>query len=129
MKIENTDFRIYIREIVNNHEFEFMLMQWKKRIALSVIYCCCFPMLMLCFVVTASFYGASYVTVPLQDARSTTELRLRFRTRRADALLFLAAGRTDYALVRLESGRLKVRKQRDKPNSYSNKKNKKKCRR
>ncbi|KAG8227095.1 hypothetical protein J437_LFUL007432, partial [Ladona fulva] len=55
-----------------------------------------------------SFYGASYVAVPLQDAKSTTDLRLRFRTKRSDAMLFLAAGRTDYCLVRLETGRLKV---------------------
>ncbi|XP_046998026.1 chondroitin sulfate proteoglycan 4 [Schistocerca americana] len=57
----------------------------------------------------ASFYGASYIAVPLQDARSTTELEMRFRTRRADAMLFLAAGRIDYCLVILETGRLKVR--------------------
>jgi chondroitin sulfate proteoglycan 4 len=59
--------------------------------------------------VSASFYGASYISVPLQDAKSTTELQFKFRTKRADAMLFLAAGRTDYCLVRLESGRLKVR--------------------
>jgi hypothetical protein len=59
--------------------------------------------------VSASFYGASYISVPLQDAKSTTELQFKFRTRRADAMLFLAAGRTDYCLVRLETGRLKVR--------------------
>ena len=58
--------------------------------------------------VSASFYGGSYISMPLQDAKSTTELRLRFRTKRPDALLFLAAGKTDYCLVRLESGRLKV---------------------
>ncbi|CAB3369577.1 Hypothetical predicted protein [Cloeon dipterum] len=58
--------------------------------------------------ITASFFGSSYISVPLQDSRSTTELVLRFRTKRPDALLFLAAGRTDYFLVRLESGRLKV---------------------
>ena len=62
-----------------------------------------------CVIVSASFYGASYISVPLQDAKSTTDLQFKFRTRRPDAMLFLAAGRTDYCLVRLESGRLKVR--------------------
>jgi chondroitin sulfate proteoglycan 4 len=62
-----------------------------------------------CCLVSASFYGASYISVPLQDAKSTTELHFKFRTKRPDAMLFLAAGRTDYCLVRLEAGRLKVR--------------------
>lgn len=57
---------------------------------------------------TASFYGASYISVPLQDAKSTTEVQLKVRTKQPDALLFLAAGRTDYCLIRLEAGRLKV---------------------
>lgn len=50
------------------------------------------------------------MSVPLQDAKSTTEVQLRFRTKQSDALLFLAAGRTDYCLIRIESGRLKVSK-------------------
>lgn len=58
---------------------------------------------------SASFYGGSYVHVPLQDAKGTTEVQLKFRTKQSDALLLLAAGRTDYCLIRLESGRLKVR--------------------
>lgn len=57
---------------------------------------------------TASFYGSSYITIPLQDAKSTTEIHLRFRTKQADALLFLAAGKTDYCLIKLQSGKLKV---------------------
>ncbi|RZF41494.1 hypothetical protein LSTR_LSTR000208 [Laodelphax striatellus] len=57
---------------------------------------------------TASFYGSSYISVPLQDAKSATDLQLKFRTKRADALLFLAAGRKDYCFIRLESGRLKM---------------------
>lgn len=57
----------------------------------------------------ASFYGGSYITIPLQDAKSTTEIQLRFRTKQADALLFLAAGRTDYCLIKLQAGKLKVK--------------------
>ncbi|XP_039276162.1 chondroitin sulfate proteoglycan 4-like [Nilaparvata lugens] len=60
------------------------------------------------FRVQASFYGSSYISVPLQDAKSATDLQLKFRTKRADALLFLAAGRKDYCFIRLESGRLKM---------------------
>lgn len=59
--------------------------------------------------VSASFYGGSYIHVPLQDAKGTTEVQLKFRTKQSDALLLLAAGRTDYCLIKLESGRLKVR--------------------
>lgn len=59
--------------------------------------------------VSASFYGSSYIHVPLQDARSTTEIQFRFKTKRADSFLLLAAGRTDYCLLRLEFGKLKVR--------------------
>ncbi|XP_013793284.2 chondroitin sulfate proteoglycan 4-like, partial [Limulus polyphemus] len=58
---------------------------------------------------SASFYGASYVSVPLQDASSDTDIFFRFKTLRADALLFLAAGPPDYCLVTLHGGEIKVR--------------------
>nr|XP_053643918.1 chondroitin sulfate proteoglycan 4-like isoform X2 [Cherax quadricarinatus] len=58
---------------------------------------------------SASFFGASYVSLPLQEARSSTEISLRLKTHRADALLLLAAGNTDYCLVVLEGGALRVR--------------------
>ena len=57
---------------------------------------------------TASFYGSSYASVPLQEARSTTELSFALRTGQKEALLLLAAGRTDYCLVVLHNGALKV---------------------
>ena len=56
-----------------------------------------------------SFYGTSHVTAALQEARSSTSVSLRFRTGRGDALLLVAAGRTDYLLMLLEDGLLKVR--------------------
>lgn len=56
----------------------------------------------------ASFYGASYISVPFQEAKSTTTISFKFRTKRSDAILFLSAGKIDYCLLRLESGRLKV---------------------
>ncbi|XP_049885189.1 chondroitin sulfate proteoglycan 4 [Pectinophora gossypiella] len=56
----------------------------------------------------ASFYGASYVAYPLQEAKGVTDISFRFRTHLSDALLLLAAGKTDYCMIRLESGRLKL---------------------
>ncbi|GIY33267.1 hypothetical protein CEXT_56461 [Caerostris extrusa] len=56
----------------------------------------------------ASFFGASYLKVPLQDAQSTTYIYLKFRTYRANAFLFLAAGSTDYCLLVLENGEIQV---------------------
>ncbi|XP_022241093.1 chondroitin sulfate proteoglycan 4-like [Limulus polyphemus] len=58
---------------------------------------------------TASFFGDSYASVPFQDASSSTNVFLRFKTRRSDALLFLALGPPDYCLVILEEGEIKVR--------------------
>lgn len=56
----------------------------------------------------ASFFGASYISLPLQEAKSSTEITLRLKTHRADSLLLLAAGTTDYCLVVLEGGALRV---------------------
>ncbi|KAK2152839.1 hypothetical protein LSH36_316g03037, partial [Paralvinella palmiformis] len=55
-----------------------------------------------------SFYGESYVWLPREDASSTTELHLEFRTSRPDALLFLAGGHPDYLLVKLEQGAIRI---------------------
>ncbi|XP_026815532.1 chondroitin sulfate proteoglycan 4 [Rhopalosiphum maidis] len=63
----------------------------------------------LCSSEIASFYGSSYVNVPYQDAKSTTEISFAFRTKHLDAFLFLAAGKTDYCFVLLEAGKLKVK--------------------
>ncbi|XP_064475257.1 chondroitin sulfate proteoglycan 4-like isoform X3 [Ornithodoros turicata] len=57
----------------------------------------------------ASLFGASHVSLPLEDARDETSVFLRFRTGRSDAILFLAAGPDDYCLLALEAGALKVR--------------------
>ncbi|CAG4984171.1 unnamed protein product [Parnassius apollo] len=56
----------------------------------------------------ASFYGASYISYPLQEAKGITDISFKFRTHLSDALLLLAAGKTDYCMIRLESGRLKL---------------------
>lgn len=53
---------------------------------------------------TVSLYGDGYVSMPLQEAKMSTNIRVKFRTKQEDAFLFLAAGRTDYCLLRLENG-------------------------
>ncbi|XP_076354877.1 chondroitin sulfate proteoglycan 4-like [Tachypleus tridentatus] len=58
---------------------------------------------------TASFFGDSYASVPFQDANSNTNVFIRFKTRRSNALLFLALGPPDYCLILLEEGEIKVR--------------------
>uniref|UniRef100_S4RBS5 Laminin G domain-containing protein n=1 Tax=Petromyzon marinus TaxID=7757 RepID=S4RBS5_PETMA len=57
----------------------------------------------------ASFYGASYVELPLADATSHNEIYIRFKTARRNGLLLAVGGQTDYILVELRSARLQVR--------------------
>ena len=53
---------------------------------------------------SASFYGSSYLSLPLEDAKSSSDISFRFRTSRPESLLFLVAGRTDYCLIMLQQG-------------------------
>lgn len=46
--------------------------------------------------------------MPLQEAKLSTNLRMRFRTRQTNGILFLAAGRTDYCLLSVDDGRVKL---------------------
>ena len=64
------------------------------------------------FCFSASFFGSGWLSLPMQDAQSTTDLSFRFRTSRAESLLVLVAGRTDYCLVMLQAGAIKVSKQK-----------------
>ncbi|XP_073478531.1 chondroitin sulfate proteoglycan 4-like [Aquarana catesbeiana] len=57
----------------------------------------------------ASFYGESYVELKKVESFSKISLQLRFRTSKADGLLFLAAGKNDYFLVGLHAGRVQVK--------------------
>ncbi|XP_078475215.1 chondroitin sulfate proteoglycan 4-like [Lampetra planeri] len=70
-------------------------------------------LLMLCASVAvslqASFYGASYVELPLADATNNNEIYIRFKTARRNGLLLAIGGQTDYILVELRSARLQVR--------------------
>lgn len=45
--------------------------------------------------------------MPRQEATNSTNIRLRFRTAQKDSLIFLAEGRSDYALINLEQGRVR----------------------
>ncbi|RWR99323.1 chondroitin sulfate proteoglycan 4-like protein, partial [Leptotrombidium deliense] len=56
-----------------------------------------------------SFYGSSYMSLPLEDARSTTIILFRLKTYCKNAIIFLSAGPIDYCLITLENGALKVR--------------------
>ncbi|EFA11160.2 Chondroitin sulfate proteoglycan 4-like Protein [Tribolium castaneum] len=56
----------------------------------------------------ASFYGSSHISLPFQEAKSSTDVHFRFRTLLPNALILLVAGTTDYCIVRLENGRIKI---------------------
>lgn len=57
---------------------------------------------------TASFFGENHLEVPVATALKDIDLQLKFSTSQTEALLFLAAGRTDHLLLQLHSGRLQV---------------------
>ncbi|XP_053673462.1 chondroitin sulfate proteoglycan 4 [Anopheles nili] len=63
----------------------------------------------LTFIDTAkvSFYGASHITLPMQESKISTNIRLRFRTRQDNALILLTSGRTDYALLTIDGGKIR----------------------
>ncbi|CAH1796812.1 unnamed protein product [Owenia fusiformis] len=61
------------------------------------------------FTFPASFYGDSLVHLPLQTASSNTRVQLQFKTARANTLLLLAAGNTDYLVVELKQSIVQVR--------------------
>ncbi|NXL45454.1 CSPG4 protein, partial [Podilymbus podiceps] len=56
-----------------------------------------------------SFFGDSYVEMPLADASRTVRLRLRLYTSQGSGLLFLAAGQPDHLLLQLQAGSLQAR--------------------
>lgn len=68
-----------------------------------------FPCLTLSFQLSAaSFFGDSYVEMPLADASRTVRLRLHLYTSQGSGLLFLAAGQPDHLLLQLRAGTLQV---------------------
>lgn len=58
--------------------------------------------------IVASFYGNSYISLPSQEASSSTNISFKFRTLLPNALVLLVAGTTDYCIIRLENGRIKI---------------------
>lgn len=66
------------------------------------------PCLTLSLFSTASFFGDSYVEMPLVDASRTVQLHLQLYTSQGSGLLFLAAGQPDYLLLQLRAGSLQV---------------------
>ncbi|XP_075695896.1 chondroitin sulfate proteoglycan 4-like [Rhinoderma darwinii] len=57
----------------------------------------------------ASFFGESYVELKKLELFSKSSLQLRFRTSKANGLLFLAAGNSDYCSVELLSGHVQAK--------------------
>ncbi|NXI34197.1 CSPG4 protein, partial [Galbula dea] len=58
-----------------------------------------------------SFFGDSYVEMPLADASRTVQLHLQLYTSQENGLLFLAAGQPDHLLLQLRGGSLQARLQ------------------
>ncbi|KAM3939786.1 chondroitin sulfate proteoglycan 4-like [Leptodactylus fuscus] len=74
-------------------------------LVLAAVLSCC-----TCGLTTpASFFGESYVELKKLESFSGSSLQLRFRTSKADGLLFLAAGKHDYCLVELRSGHVQAK--------------------
>lgn len=67
-----------------------------------------FPRLTLSFPLPVSFFGDSFVEMPLADASRTVRLRLQLYTGQGSGLLFLAAGQPDHLLLQLRAGTLQV---------------------
>ncbi|NWV71913.1 CSPG4 protein, partial [Malurus elegans] len=59
----------------------------------------------------ASFFGDSFVEMPLADASRTVRLHLQLFTSQGSGLLFLAAGQPDHLLLQLQAGSLQARLQ------------------
>ncbi|CAH1252993.1 CSPG4 [Branchiostoma lanceolatum] len=57
----------------------------------------------------ASFYGADHIHVKIDDANSQTDCYLRFRTSQRNGLVLLAEGKTDYLIIELNAGRVRIR--------------------
>ena len=113
VKLTNNDYyKIYIVAFVQHLlsttvQTEY-LTPWIKENILTITLLYIFHEFRHIFMFAVSFYGASYIHLSVQEAKSATDISFRFRTHLADAMLLLAAGKTDYCLIKLESGRLKV---------------------
>lgn len=107
------NYFVFVDSIVAHTIFMIMFINWQE------FFCFVFnylqfvntrsftPYICLFVVISVSFFGDSHVAMPLQEAKLSTNLRLRFRSHQENALLFLAGGRTDYCLMSLDEGRIK----------------------
>lgn len=57
---------------------------------------------------TVSLYGNSYINLPTQEAKNSTNIRLKFKTSLQNGLILATIGRIDYILLSLDNARLKV---------------------
>lgn len=55
-----------------------------------------------------SFFGDSYISMPLQEAKLSTNVRLKFKTRHENGLIFATAGRIDSCVLQMFSGILRL---------------------
>ncbi|XP_045156658.2 chondroitin sulfate proteoglycan 4-like [Mercenaria mercenaria] len=60
-------------------------------------------------VASVSFYGESYMHIPLDDAFRETDLELRFKASRPYGVLLLLTGGADYFLLQLHAGTLQLK--------------------
>lgn len=60
------------------------------------------------FICLVSFFGDSYISMPLQEAKLSTNVRLKFKTRQENGLIFATAGRLDSCVLDLADGRLRL---------------------
>ncbi|XP_053205190.1 chondroitin sulfate proteoglycan 4-like [Panonychus citri] len=58
---------------------------------------------------SVSFYGSSYIWIPMEESRDSTKIFFRFKTHRTDAFLFLASGPKDYCLITISNGNINIR--------------------
>uniref|UniRef100_A0A336JZW2 CSON006659 protein n=1 Tax=Culicoides sonorensis TaxID=179676 RepID=A0A336JZW2_CULSO len=55
-----------------------------------------------------SFFGESYINMPLQEAKLSTNIKLKFKTKYQNSLLLATFGRLDSCVLQLLSGKLRL---------------------
>ena len=58
--------------------------------------------------ISASFYGNSFLFQQLSSYSRNTEVELRFQTQSPNGVILIAAGQTNYLLIRLSEGAIEV---------------------
>lgn len=60
------------------------------------------------FSFSVSLFGNSYINLPIQEAKSSTNIRLKFKTSLDSGLILATIGRIDYILLSVQEARLKL---------------------